>query len=172
MTRAVTTCAILQAGRNEKPGNDCIARAVETWAVVYRGGGGDCAPSQIRGGKCRCGKFRGPPWILCGNPRQSPQCVLPVCEKFAGNPGFRVGNLAINFKREISHAKLKWHESPPPSVAGCTAPPSHNVFPQKQTQPTNTNTRVSIWSTCLQFQFGRYFSSFSIEGNQHSATLF
>ena len=44
------------------------------------GGGGIFAPSQIRGGKFRCGPFRGAPRILCGTPRQSPQCVLLVCE--------------------------------------------------------------------------------------------
>ena len=73
------------------------------------GGGGDFAPSQIRGGKFRCGKFRGAPWILCGAPRQSPQCVLPVCQKFAENPEFRVGNFAVNLKREI-----KVPRNPPP----------------------------------------------------------
>ena len=56
------------------------------------------------------------PWILCGTPRQSPQCVLLVCEKFAENPEFRVGNFAVNLKREISHAKLKCPEIPPPSL--------------------------------------------------------
>ena len=54
---------------------------------IYRGGR-DFAPRQIRGGKFRCGKFPGAPWILCGTPRQSPQCVLLVCEKFAENPEF------------------------------------------------------------------------------------
>jgi hypothetical protein len=73
-------------------------------------------PSQIRGRKFRCGKFRGAPWVLCGTPRQSPQCVLLVCEKFAENPEFRVGNFAVNLKREVSHAKLKCHEHPPPLV--------------------------------------------------------
>ena len=29
-------------------------------------GGGDFVPRQSRGGKSRCGKFRGSPWILCG----------------------------------------------------------------------------------------------------------
>ena len=65
------------------------------------GWGGDFAPNQIRGGK-----FRGAPWILCGTPRQSPQRGLLVCEKFAENPEFRVGNFAVNLKREISHAKF------------------------------------------------------------------
>ena len=54
------------------------------------------------GGKFRCGKFCGAPWILCGTPRQSPQCVLLLCEKFVENPEFRVGNFAVNLKREIS----------------------------------------------------------------------
>ena len=71
-------------------------------------------PSQIRGGKFRCGKFRGAPWSQSLTPRQSPQCVLLVCEKFVENPEFRVGNVAINLKREISHAKSKCHEIPPP----------------------------------------------------------
>ena len=71
-------------------------------------GGGGFAPSQIRGGI-----FRGPPWTLCGTPRQSPQCVLPVREKLAENPEFRVGNVAVNLKREIPHAKLKCHDPPP-----------------------------------------------------------
>ena len=54
------------------------------------------------------------PWILCGTPRQSPQCVPLVCEKFAENPEFRVGNFAVHLKRSLSHAKLKRHEIPPP----------------------------------------------------------
>ena len=65
-------------------------------------GEGDIAPSQIRGGNFRCG------------PRQSPQCVLLVYKKFAENPEFRLGNFAVNLKREISNAKLKCHENPPP----------------------------------------------------------
>ena len=77
-------------------------------------GGGDFAPSQIRGGKFRCGKFRRAVCILCGTPRQSPECVPLVCEKFAEDPEFRMGNFAVNVKREISHAKLKCHEIPPP----------------------------------------------------------
>ena len=45
------------------------------------GGGGDLAPSQIRGGKFRGGQYRGAPWILCGTPRQSPQmCTAGVRE--------------------------------------------------------------------------------------------
>ena len=73
---------------------------------------------QIGGGgfrtkSIRCGKFRGALWILCGAPRQSPQCVVPVCEKFAENLECRVGNFAVNLNREISHAKLKCHEIPP-----------------------------------------------------------
>ena len=68
--------------------------------------GGIFASSQIRGGKFRCGKFCGAPWILCITPRQSPQCVLLVCEKFVENPEFRVGNFAVNLQHEISHAKL------------------------------------------------------------------
>ena len=78
-------------------------------AQVQRGRG-NFAPSQIRGGKFRCGKFCGAPW----SSRQSPQCVLLVCEKFAENPEFRVGNFAVKLKREISHANLKCHEPPPP----------------------------------------------------------
>ena len=74
-------------------------------------GGGGLAPSQIHGGE-----FCGPPWILCGIRRQSPQCVLLVCEKFAENPEFRVGNFVVNLKGEISHAKLKCHEIPPPPL--------------------------------------------------------
>ena len=42
--------------------------------------------------------------------RPKPQCVL--CAKFGENPEFRVGNFAVNLKREISHAKLKCHETP------------------------------------------------------------
>ena len=51
------------------------------------------------------------------HPRHSTQCVLCVLvvyEKFAENPEFRVGNFAVNLKRQISHAKLKCHETPPP----------------------------------------------------------
>ena len=55
----------------------------------YRGGG-IFTPSQICGGKFRCGKFCRAPWILCGIPRQSPQCALLVCKKFAENPEFCV----------------------------------------------------------------------------------
>ena len=54
-------------------------------------------------------EIRRSPWILCGTPHQSPQCVLVVCEKFAENPEFRVGNFAINLKRQISHTNLKCH---------------------------------------------------------------
>ena len=60
-------------------------------------------------------------------PRQFPQCALLVCEKFAENPEFRVGNFAVNLKREISHANLKCHENPPP-------PPVHPCLPQCHTQ--------------------------------------
>ena len=58
-------------------------------------------------------KFRGAPWMLCITPRQSPQCVLPVCEKFAENPEPRVGNFAVDLNREISHVKFKCHKPPP-----------------------------------------------------------
>ena len=61
--------------------------------------------------------FAEPPRILCGTPRQSPQCVPLVCQKFAENPEFRVGNFAVNLKRETSHAKLKGHENPPLALA-------------------------------------------------------
>ena len=81
-------------------------------AIDLQGGGG-FAPNQTYGGKFRCGKLRAAPWVECITPRQSPQCVLLVCEKFAENPEFRVGNFA-NLKREISNAKLKCHENPPP----------------------------------------------------------
>ena len=55
--------------------------------------------------------------VCVSPPRQSPQCVLCVLvvyEKFAEDPEFRAGNFAGNLKREISHAKLKCHETPPP----------------------------------------------------------
>ena len=71
-------------------------------------------------GKFRCRKFRGAPWSQSLTPRQSPQCVLLVCEKFAENTEFRVGNFAVNVKREISRAKLKCHEIPPPPMYGIT----------------------------------------------------
>ena len=87
-----------------------------------RGGGGGSAPSQICAGKFRCGKCRGAPWTLGGAPRQSPSCVLLVCEKFAENPEIRVGNFAVNLKREPSHANLKCHESQPPPP-----PPPHRA---------------------------------------------
>ena len=51
--------------------------------------------------------------VECIIPRQSPQCVLLVCEKFAENPEFRVGNVAVHLKREISNTKLKCHDTPP-----------------------------------------------------------
>ena len=84
--------------------------AIRNTLLMQRGGGG-FTPNQMRGGK-----FRGAPWILCITPRQSPQCVLLVSrdEKFAENPELRVGNVAVNLKREISHAKSKCHETPPP----------------------------------------------------------
>ena len=96
-----------------------------------RGGGGgvDSVPSQIRGGKFRCGKFRGAPWIWCITPRQSPQSAPLVCEKFAENPEFCVGNFAVNLKREISHAKLKCHDIPPPP------PPCTRVCRPRSTMP-------------------------------------
>ena len=37
-----------------------------------------------------------------------------MCEKFAKDPEFGVGNFAVHLKREISHAKFKCHETPPP----------------------------------------------------------
>ena len=43
-------------------------------------------------------------------------CTAGVCEKFAENPEFRVGNFAVDLKREISHAKLKCHENFAPPV--------------------------------------------------------
>ena len=46
-------------------------------------------------------------------PRQRPQCVPLVCEKFAENPEFRGGNFAANLKREISDTKSKCHDNPP-----------------------------------------------------------
>ena len=51
--------------------------------------------------------------VECISPRQSPQCVPLVCEKFAENPEFRMGNFAANLKREICHRKLKCHEPTP-----------------------------------------------------------
>ena len=47
--------------------------------------------------------------------------MLLVCEKFAENPEFRVGNFVVNLKREISHAKSKCHGIWPPTVM-------HGVF--------------------------------------------
>ena len=47
------------------------------------------------------------------HPSESTVCTASV-QKFTENPEFRVGNFAVNLKREISHAKLKCHESPPP----------------------------------------------------------
>ena len=43
--------------------------------------------------------------IECITTRQSPQRIPLVCEKFAENPEFHVGNFAVNLKREISHTK-------------------------------------------------------------------
>ena len=51
--------------------------------------------------------------------RNSPQCILLVCEKFAENPEFHVGNSAVNLKRGISRTKLNGHETPP--LPRCTA---------------------------------------------------
>ena len=62
------------------------------------------------------GNFAEPPGLSGSCPHQSPQCVLLVCEKLAENPEFRMGNFAVNLKREISHAKLKCHENPPPPL--------------------------------------------------------
>ena len=83
-------------------------------STELQGGGGNFAPSQIRGGKFRCGKFRGAPWVEWITPHQSPQCVPLVWEIFAENPEFRVENFGVNLKRESSHANLKCHEPPPP----------------------------------------------------------
>ena len=80
---------------------------------MYRGGGG-FVRSQIRGGKFRCGKSRGAPWIECITPpppRPESTVCIAECEKFAENPEQRVGNFAVNLKCEISHAKLKCHET-------------------------------------------------------------
>ena len=58
----------------------------------------------------------GAPWVEWIPPPAESQCVPLVCEKFAENPEFRVGNFAVNLKREISHAKLKCHETPAPPM--------------------------------------------------------
>ena len=81
---------------------------------AIQGGGDNFALSQVRGVNFAVGNFAEPHGLSGSCPRQSPQCVLLVCEKFAENPEFRVGNFAVNLKREISHAKLKCHETPPP----------------------------------------------------------
>ena len=60
-----------------------------------------------------------PPGFCVVPPRQSPQCVPLVSQKFAEDPEFCVGNFAVNLKSEISHAKLKCHENPPPPVPQC-----------------------------------------------------
>ena len=39
-----------------------------------------------------------------------------MCEKFAENPGFRVGNFAVNLERVISHVKKQRHETFPSPV--------------------------------------------------------
>ena len=94
------------------------------------GGGGGVAPSQIHGGKFRLRNFAEPHVLIGSRPCQSPQCALLVCEQFAENPEFHVGNFAVNLKREISHAKLKCHEIPPPlyvcSAASDKRPVTHS----------------------------------------------
>ena len=78
--------------------------------------GGGVAPSQFRGGRFRCPKFCGAPWILCITPHRSPEYLLLVCGKVAETPRFRVGNFAANLKRKISHVKLKCRKPPAPPV--------------------------------------------------------
>ena len=86
-------------------------------------------PSQICGGKFRCEKFRGSPWILCGKFRGTlpemlwcvglcrPRWSLATGANFAEDPRFRVGNFAANLKRKISHTKLTAPQIPSPPVS-------------------------------------------------------
>ena len=101
--------ACIRRDREKERGRE--KESARATAVQY-GGGGGFTPSQIRGGKFRRGKFWGAPWVDCITRCQSPQCVLLVCEKFAENPDFHVGNFAVHLTREISHAKLNCHEPP------------------------------------------------------------
>ena len=79
------------------------------------GGGGFRAKSNLRW-EISLWEISRSPWILCGNPRLSPQCVRPACEKFAEDPEFCVRNFAVNLESEISCAKVKCHENPPPPL--------------------------------------------------------
>ena len=63
---------------------------------------------------------------------QSPRCAPLVCEKFAENPEFCVGNFAVSLKREIKGPR------PPPPPCTRTLPPlvQATVNDQKLTEPT------------------------------------
>ena len=78
------------------------------------GGGGISRQVKFAVANFAVGNFTGPHGLSVVPPRQSPQCGLLVCEKFAENPEFRVGNFAVNVKREIEMPR-----NPPPPPPYC-----------------------------------------------------
>ena len=87
----------------------CLGSTTEVRGQSYRGGG-VCAKSNLR--------WYISLWDISRSPIVSPgarvQRVLLVCEKFAENPEFRVGNSAVNFPREIKVPR----NPPPPFTEG------------------------------------------------------
>ena len=88
----------------------CICSNVRRFEIQSTEGGG----GNFRAKSNSLWEISRTPPVECITPRQSSQCVLLVYQNVAENPEFRVGNFAGNLKREISHAKLKCHETPPP----------------------------------------------------------
>ena len=88
------------------------------WQGDYGGGGRILRQVTFAVVNFAVGNFAEPCGLSGSCPRQSPQCVLLVYEKFAENPECRARNFAVNLKREISQAKLKCHETPPPFTGG------------------------------------------------------
>ena len=62
------------------------------------------------------GNFAEPPGFCVVPPARVPSVHRWCARNSRRTPEFRVGNFAVNLKREISHAKLKCHEIPLPPV--------------------------------------------------------
>ena len=100
------------------------------WSVVptdsVQGGGGGSCQVKFAVVNFAVGNFAKSPWGHSLTPRQSPQCVQPVCEEFAENAQFRSQFETPNFPREDKVPR----KSPPtpvranatillPIVSGC-----------------------------------------------------
>ena len=79
---------------------------------LYRGGG---ISRQVKFAVVNFteGNFAEPPGF-CVVPPARVHNVYCLCKKFAENPEFRVGNFAVNLKRENFPRKIKVPRNPPP----------------------------------------------------------